>query len=173
MDIVEFFKLSAGKWSAIKSSHDLNSGQQVARKAALQFDWLEPTAQEVGQLCEQHQVDASLAVGGLRLSWEDVTELGKKKLGNGMLVAIADATHPTEGTFLQVTGTTAITGRYSFSNDKLSLWMNAGDFHTEEHLWYESDNVRLRSSIGKNAQGQGVASFYSEIRLMGTPKGEG
>jgi CpeS-like protein len=169
MDIVEFFQLSAGKWSAIKSSHDLISGQQVAHKASLQFDWLAQAAPEVITLCEQHQINPILALGGLRLSWEDVTELGKKKVGNGVLVAIADATHPNAGTFLQIMGTTPRIGRYSLDNDKLSLLAESDDFHAEEHLWFESDNVRLRNSIVKNAQGQGVAAFYSEVRLMGAP----
>ncbi len=170
MDIVEFLKLSAGKWSAIKSSHDLNSGQQVANKASLQFDWLDQTAPEVVTLCEQHQVEPSLVLGGWRLSWEDVTEFGKKKLGNGVLVAIADGATPNSGTFLQVTGPTALIGHYSFDDDQLALIADSGDLHIEEHIWFESENVRLRRSMAQNAQGQGFASFYSEVRLVGAPK---
>jgi hypothetical protein len=170
MDIVEFFKLSAGKWSSIRSSHDLNSGQQVASKATLQFEWLEPTAPEIAQLVAQHQFDASLVWGGWRLNWEDVTDLGKKKLGQGMLVAIANADDANQGTFFQVNGSASLQGRYAFSQEKLCLMADAGEFQTEEQLWFESDNVRLRSSVAKNAQGLGVASFYSEVRLLSAPK---
>jgi CpeS-like protein len=168
MDIIEFFQLSVGKWAALKSSHDLTSGEQVASKATLYFDALDQTAADVVQLCQQHDLDPSLVAAGWRLSWEDVTDLSQKKQGSGLLIVMADPA--ATGTFLQLTGTTTLAGHYRLTDDKLSLFADGPDLHTEEHIWYESDNVRLRSSIVKNDQGAGVASFYSEVRLISTPK---
>jgi CpeS-like protein len=173
MEVLEFFQLSAGKWSALKSSHNLASGEQTANKATLQIEWLEPAAPDVSRLCEHQQIDPSLALGGWRLNWEDTTGLGKPQLGSAVLIAIAEPQTLNEGRLLQTIGTGAPTlGHYRFSDDKLSLMLESSTLAVEEHLWYESDNVRCRSSVVKGEQGVNVASFYSEVRLMTAPPKE-
>jgi hypothetical protein len=58
--------------------------------------------------------------------------------------------------------------RYTMGDDDaLTLVTETENTCAEERVWFESNNVRLRTTIVTQASGDSLASFYSEIRMGG------
>ncbi len=94
---------------------------------------------------------------------------GKKQKGSTVLVPLANADNPSEGTLLRLTGATeqAIPGRYELGDDEvLTLIAESDTIYAEERIWFASPNLRVRTSVLKQADGFSEASFCSEIRRM-------
>lgn len=171
MDIVEFFQQSAGKWFSQRTSHHLAEQQSQSGKSDLVIEAIANSDPAVVQLCQQHNVDSSQALCGMRISWNGTMERETKPLvGSTLLVALANPATPNEGTLLRKTGNTdsTATGRYVMGNDDaLTLIIEDKTGHTEERIWFASPNLRFRSSTFKRSDGVSVASFCSEIRMLG------
>ena len=52
-------------------------------------------------------------------------------------------------------------------DDALTLVTATGNTSSSERVWFESNNVRVRTTITTQANGDSLASFYSEIRMGG------
>jgi hypothetical protein len=169
MDIVEFFQLSSGKWFSHRTSHLFAGKRSEGGKSDVLVEMLPKTDPEVIQLCEQYGTDPALALCGSRITWNGTIEEKEKQSGSTVLVAIADADTPNAGKLLRKTGTTenlSATGRYVIgSDDALTLVIEDGAISSEERLWFASPNLRLRTTILKQADGFSAASFCSEIRM--------
>ncbi|MCU0548618.1 MAG: phycobiliprotein lyase [Leptolyngbya sp. Prado105] len=170
MDIIEFFQESAGKWSSMRTSHYLTSKQQEGGKSTIEIDLLEKSDPAVIQLCELCHEDPATALCGLRVNWDGTLDSNdKKQKGLMVLVPIADPETSNTGKLLQNRGDgekTAIVGRYEMAdNHELTLITESDTIHSQERLWFESPNVRLRHSSVKQLGGFSMASFYSEIRM--------
>jgi len=170
MDIVQFFQQSVGKWSSIRTSHHLAFKQQEGGKSNIQIEMLDKTDPDVIKLCEQHQVDPTLALCGARVTWDGTMEWDEEKhAGSTVLVPVADPENPNEGQLLREMGyaeKAPVTGRYEIgSDDALTLINEYETMYSKERLWFESPNVRLRHSIMKRFGGFSMASFCSEVRM--------
>ena len=169
MNIIEFFELSAGKWFSQRTIHNLASGELQAGKSNLMIDILAQNDSTVVELCQHHEIDPATVWGGLRLSWEGTTdESPNQQKGSAVIVPIANLDHPQEGQLLQRQGINnkSILGRYKLDeNDVLTFITESPNFYAEERFWYLMPNLRLRTSVVKNAQGCTQASFCSEIRM--------
>jgi hypothetical protein len=115
------------------------------------------------------RVDPGLAVCGVRTRWEGTLEQNKgKRAGTTMLVVIAEAGSPNAGQILRQSEPQL--GRYVMGEDEaLTLVAEADGLYAEERLWFASPNLRLRTSVVKQAGGISTASFCSEIRMGGAP----
>ncbi|WP_341731389.1 phycobiliprotein lyase [Microcoleus sp. EPA2] len=169
MDVIEFFELSAGKWFSQRTVHYLNSGELQAGKSEVKIEILTATEPAVVKLCQQHSIDPNATgLTSVRVSWEgtpDRTE--QKQIGSTILAVLPDADNPREGKVLQDKGNT----RYVMgSDDVLTLITESETIHAEERLWYLIPNLRLRTSVVKEANGTEQASFCSEIRMGAAPK---
>lgn len=170
MDITEFFQQSCGKWFSQRTSHYLTFNQSESGKSDLRIEMLPTDAPEVIKLCEQHHVDPALALCGMRVSWDGTMEWDKKKqTWSTVLVPLADGATPNEGKLLRDTGhgdQAPRAGRYVMgSDDVLTLIIDDEALYSEERLWFASPNLRLRTSLVKQADGFSMASFCSEIRM--------
>jgi hypothetical protein len=57
-------------------------------------------------------------------------------------------------------------GQFAIGEDEaLTLTTQHGETSSEERLWFASPNLRLRTSILKEANGFSATSFCSEIRM--------
>jgi hypothetical protein len=65
MDAMEFFQQSAGSWRSQRTTHHLAE----VGESQIQVDALAADDPEIIALCEFHQIDASLAIGGCSLRW--------------------------------------------------------------------------------------------------------
>jgi len=170
MNIFEFFELSSGKWFSQRTSHDLASSQSNSGKSNLQIDLLETTDSAVIKLCDLYGMDPALARCGLRVAWDGTMDLPQEKqTGSTVLVAIANPDNPQTGKFLQDLGNAekpALAGQYVLGSDQvLTLTTEADGMSVQERFWFASPNLRLRTSILKQAGGFSMASFCSEIRM--------
>jgi len=169
MDVIEFFELSAGKWFSQRTVHNLNSGELQAGKSDLKIEILTATEPEVVKLCQQHSIDpSSTGLTSVRVSWDgspDRTQ--QKQTGSTILAVLPNLDNPSEGKVFQDKGNT----RYVMgSDDVLTLITESETIHAEERLWYLIPNLRLRTSVVKQANGTEQASFCSEIRMGVGPK---
>jgi hypothetical protein len=179
MDIQEFFNLSAGKWFSQRTSHHLAFKQAESGKSNIVIETLPKDHPEVVKLCEQHNVNPSLATGGARVAWDGSMEWDEDKdkeahSGSTVIVPIPDADKPNEGLLLREMGyaeKAPVAGRYIMgSDDALTLITDYETMYSEERLWFASPNLRLRHSILKRFGGFSMASFCSEIRMgVGNP----
>jgi hypothetical protein len=166
MNIEEFFQLSAGKWFAHRTSHDLAGKPSTSTKSDIIIENLSAEHPEVVQLCQQQGIAPNLAACGAKVNWNDTTRLNQKNTGSTVLVLVPDADNPNEGKFLRSTGG----GRYRIGSDEsLTLIAEEENIYTEERLWFASPNLRMRVSVVKHSHGSNVASFTSEIRMGGSP----
>ncbi len=173
MDIKEFLELSVGQWFSQRTIHNLSFGQLQAGKSNLTITLLPQNEPSITQLCEHHQVDAAIAWGGLKLSWEGTMEgESKQQTGSTLLVPLIDSDSPQEGQFLQKRpgyDDQAFKGSYLFREDEVLVLITETDnFYVEERLWYLMPNLRLRTSVFKHTNGISLASFCSEIRRGGS-----
>lgn len=170
MDITEFFQQSSGQWFSQRTSHHLAFKQSESGKSNLQIEMMPATAAEVLQLCEQYDIDPTLALCGARVSWDGTMEWDEEKhAGSTVLVPIADPDKPNEGKLLRDMGyaeKAPVAGRYVMGSDQaLTLITEYETMYSEERLWFASPNLRLRTSILKRFGGFSMASFCSEIRM--------
>jgi hypothetical protein len=169
MDIVEFFELSCGKWFSHRTSHLLSTNQSESGKSNLQIEALSNVDPGVTQLCAQYQIDSAQALYSARISWSGELNGKNQQSGSTLLVAIANPNNPKEGKLLhQIDGTDQppTPGRYILGeDDALTLITETEDRFLEERLWFAGPNLRLRTSLLKQADGFSTASFCSEIRM--------
>ncbi|MBD1865987.1 phycobiliprotein lyase [Oculatella sp. FACHB-28] len=172
MDITEFFQQSAGKWFSQRTSHHLAFKQSESGKSDIRIEMLPQDAPEVIELCQQNEVEPTLALCGARVTWDGTMEWDKEKHeGSTVLVPVADPDKPNEGKLLRDTGyaeKAPVAGRYVMGDDgSLTLITEYESMYSEERLWFASPNLRLRTSILKRFGGFSMATFCSEIRMGG------
>lgn len=169
MDVLEFFALSAGKWFSQRTVHNLNSGELQAGKSELKIEILTASDAAVVKLCQQHSINpAATGIEGVRISWDGVPDRTQvKQVGSTILAIVPNPDNPSEGLVLQHKGNS----RYVMGGDDvLTLITESDTLHAEERLWYLMPNLRLRTSVVKQANGTEQASFCSEIRMGVTAK---
>ncbi|NES04782.1 MAG: phycobiliprotein lyase [Okeania sp. SIO2F4] len=172
MDIIEFFKLSAGEWFSQRTIHNLVSGELQAGKSEVNFEILEKTDPALIKLCEKNQVDSSATeLIGVKISWNGTTNKEQvKDAGSTMLILMPNSDDPNQGKLLQDRGnanSNQFNGRYIMgSDDVLTLITESEGLYAEERFWYLIPNLRLRTSVVKKPLGFTLASFCSEIRRV-------
>jgi hypothetical protein len=164
MDITEFFQQSSGKWFSQRTSHHLAFKQSESGKSDIVIEMMAKDDPAVVQLCQQYEVDPSLALCGARVTWNGTMEWDEEKhTGSTVLVPIADPEKPNEGKLLRDQGyaeKASVAGRYVMGDDQaLTLITEYETMYSEERLWFASPNLRLRFG------GFSMASFCSEIRM--------
>jgi hypothetical protein len=167
MDIKEFFQQSAGKWVSQRTSHHPDFKQPEGGRSDFYIETLAQDDPAVVELCQARGVDPGLAICGVRTRWDGMMEQNKgKRSGSTMLVAIANPDSPHAGPILRQSEATP--GRYVMGDDEaLTLIAESEALYAEERLWFASPNLRLRTSVVKQADGFSTASFCSEIRMGG------
>jgi hypothetical protein len=173
MDITEFFQQSAGKWVSQRTSHHPTFKQPESGRSEFYIETLAADDPAVVELCQAQGVDAAAALLGVRTRWDGTMEQNKgKRSGSTLLVAIAGDT-PHEGRLLFPQNGAELAGRFVMGDDEaLTLIAESPTLYSQERLWFESPNFRLRTSTLKGADGFSTASFCSEIRMGGAPSAQ-
>lgn len=169
MDITAFFQQSAGKWFSQRTSHHLPYQQSESGKSNLVIELLETNDPDVVKLCEHYEIDPALALCGARVNWDGAMEWdNRSRPRSTLLVPIANPDQPSQGMLLRHASdsSTPTSGRYIMGDDEaLTLITEQDTVYSEERLWFASPNLRLRTTLLKQADGFSMASFCSEIRL--------
>jgi CpeS-like protein len=172
MDITEFFQQSAGKWLSQRTNHHPAFEQPESGRSDFYIETLAADDPAVVELCQMQGVDAASALLGVRTRWDGTMEQNKgKRSGSALLVAIAgDTPHAGRLLFPKNGADAELAGRFVMGEDQaLTLIAESATLYSEERLWFESPNFRLRTSSLKRSDGFSTASFCSEIRMGGAP----
>ena len=177
MNVREFFELSAGKWFSQKTSQHLTLKQSEHGKSDLVIEILPSDHPQVTQLCQQANIDPSSTWGGVKYTWKGTiagdTQIqnAPNQQGESIAIAIPDAPVANTGQLFHVSTSNAKTlqiAQYTMGDDDaLTLVTAAANLSSSERIWFESNNVRVRTTITTQANGDALASFYSEIRMGG------
>jgi hypothetical protein len=177
MDVREFFELSAGKWFSQKTSHHLTLKQSEQGKSDLTIEILPSDNPQAIELCQQAGVDPSSLWGAVKYTWKGTiiwdTHPQNSTNRQGESIAIVSADLPTANTgrlFQSANGNNRSPQvvRYTMGDDDaLTLVTEQENISCEERVWFESNNVRLRTTIVTQSNCDSLASFYSEIRMGG------
>lgn len=141
-------------------------------ESEIEVQALTATDPQVIALCELHQVDSNLAVGGCYVTWAASMgwdQEGENHEGKTVFALVPDAENPRSGQLLRDRGyaeIVAVNGHYHMDNDGgLVLTTDYDIMSSIERFWFPSPNVRVRSSTVKRMGGFSTATFCTEIRV--------
>lgn len=169
---MDFFRLSAGQWNSQRTTHHL-----PFRRAELGGSTIAVEAPEAGdpsviEICQLHDVDPALAVGGALVTWDGSMAWDKddeNHSGKTVFALVPDADNPKVGQLLRERGYAEIVpviGRYEIDGDGgLLLTTEYETMSSVERFWFANPNLRLRTSVVKRFGGFSTASFCAESRI--------
>lgn len=165
MNLEKFLSLSAGKWFSQRTNYFLDQNQSASSKADITIELLAADDSRVLELCRQHNLDSSLAVGGAVQSWDNSVDWGKnKQVGSATIVLVSNPDSDTTGKLLRPQDSQVV-GQYVLGQDEaLTLMIKTAEMSAEERQWFASDNFKMRTTVVKYSDGTKQTSFYSEIR---------
>lgn len=174
MDVKEFFELSAGKWFSQKTSHHLTLKQSEHGKSDLVIGILPCEDPQVIQLCQQAGIDVGSIDIAVKYNWKGTSQWDAQpqnaanQQGETIIIVIPEAPGATQGKLIRSHQSTPLVATYTFGDDNaLNLVTQDEHQRSEERVWFESNNVRVRTIIITQPNGESLASFYSEIRMGG------
>ncbi len=173
MAIQEFVAKSLGSWRSLRSVHHLAFNYLEQVNSEIQIQALAPDNPAVISLCQQYNIEPSLATCPFKMSWEGESDWDENQelKGSTILVPIPEPDNPSRGKLLRDTGyaeTIPAIAHYEILPDGTFVLTTKYDrASAEEKIWFVNPNLRLRVSMIKTSEGRGVttASFSSEIRI--------
>ncbi|MBD2196263.1 MULTISPECIES: phycobiliprotein lyase [Calothrix] len=172
MDAMEFFQLSTGKWRSQRTTHHLAFKRSEAGESNILVEALGADHPKVIEICELHQVDPKLAIGGAFVSWHGAMGWDREDEnheGSTVFSLIPDADNPRQGSLLRERGyaeIVPIAGRYEMDDeDALVLITEYETMSSIERFWFVSPSIRMRTSTVKRFGGFSTATFCTEFRV--------
>lgn len=174
MDVMDFFRLSAGQWNSQRTTHHLPFRRAELGGSVIAVEALEAGDPSVVDICQLHQVDPALAVGGALVTWQGSMAWDKEDEnheGRTVFALVPDADNPQRGQLLRERGYAEIVpviGQYEIDGEGgLLLTTEYETMSSVERFWFANPNLRLRTSVVKRFGGFSTASFCAESRLSG------
>ncbi|NJP11345.1 MAG: phycobiliprotein lyase [Leptolyngbyaceae cyanobacterium RU_5_1] len=172
MNAMEFFQQSTGRWRSQRTTHHLAFRRAENGESEIQVEALVVEHPKVIEICQLHQVDPGLAIGGAYVSWQGSMGWDREEEnheGSTVFVLMPDATEPRQGTLLRERGYAEIVpvaGRYHMDDeDGFVLTTEYESMSSIERFWFIGSNLRLRTSTVKRFGGFSTATFCTEFRL--------
>jgi len=174
MNPEKFISQSAGRWFTQRTNYFLDKNQSASSKADLTIEFLAADDARVKELCQKHNLDSQLAIGGTVQSWDNSVDWGKdKQVGSATVVLIKDPDSDTTGKLIRPQDS-KVCGQYVLGEDEaLTLTINNDDMEAEERQWFASENFKMRTTVVKFKDGTKQTAFYSEIRKAPPKEDEG
>jgi hypothetical protein len=175
MDVMEFFRLSTGKWRSQRTTHHLAFRRTETGESEIYVEALEPDHPKVFEICELHEMPHQRAIGGAFVTWQGAMGWDKEDEnheGSTVFVLIPDETDPSQGSLLRERGYAEIVpiiGHYYMDeDDALVLTTDYETMSSIERFWFNGSGMRLRSSTVKRFGGFSTATFCTESRIEET-----
>lgn len=173
MDAMEFFRMSEGQWRSQRTTHHLPFRRAETGDSQIQVETLPVDHPKVLEICQMHETDPSLAIGGAYVTWHGAMswdqEGDESHQGSTVFVLVPDADNPRQGKLLRERGYAEIVpviGHYTVDEDNgLVLTTDYETMSSVERFWFISPNLRVRSSTVKRFGGFSTASFCTEFRV--------
>ena len=91
MNLKEFLDLSAGRWFSQRTNYLLGGEKADNSKADIKIEVIPPDDSRAVQLCQKHNLDPQLSIGGTIQSWDNSVDWGKpKQVGSTTIVLISN-----------------------------------------------------------------------------------
>ncbi|MGA7936264.1 MAG: phycobiliprotein lyase, partial [Kovacikia sp.] len=172
MDAMEFFRLSTGRWRSQRTTHHLAFKRAESGDSEIYVEALSPDHPKIAEICQLHEVDLDLAIGGAFVSWDGSMgwdRSDENHEGSTVFVLVPDADDSLQGRLLRERGYAEIVpvvGRYHIDDENgLVLTTDYESMSSIERFWFASPALRLRSSIVKRFGGFSTATFCTEFRI--------
>lgn len=170
-----FFERSAGRWRSQRATHHLAFRRAEVGDSQIEVFSLAAEDPRIVALCELHEIDPTLAVGGSAVQWLGAMSWDREGQGNHegqtAFAIVPDADQPHQGRLLRERGYAEIVpvvGRYHMDDeDGLVLVTEYETMSSQERFWFAGENVRFRTSAVKRFGGFSTASFCAEVRVLG------
>lgn len=169
---MEFFQLSTGKWRSQRTTHHLAFKRSEAGESNIQVQALAADHPQVIEICQLHEVDPKLAIGGAFVTWQGAMGWDREDEnheGSTVFSLIPDADNPRQGSLLRERGYAEIVpvaGRYHMDDeDGLVLTTEYETMSSIERFWFVTPSVRMRTSTVKRFGGFSTATFCTELRI--------
>lgn len=171
-DAKEFFQYSAGHWNSQRTTHHLPFRRAESGSSDINVEFLNADDSRIAEICQMHDVDPSLAIGGAFVSWDGSMAWDKENedhKGTTVFALIPDADNPRSGKLLRERGYAEIVpvaGLYEMdAEDGLVLITEYETMSIIERFWFVNPDLRLRSSTVKRFGGFNTATFCAEARV--------
>lgn len=172
-DAMEFFQHSAGKWRSQRTTHHLPFRRAETGGSDINVETLAADDPKIREICQMHNIDPSLAIGGAFVSWDGSMAWDKENEnheGTTVFALIPDADNPRKGKLLRERGYAEIVpvaGFYEMDKeDGLVLITEYETMSIVERFWFVNPNLRLRSSTVQRFGGFNTATFCAESRVL-------
>lgn len=172
MNAMEFFEQSTGQWRSQRTTHHLAFKRTEMGESEIHIETLAVGDPKVLEICQLHDVDPSLAIGGAFVSWQGSMGWDRNDEnheGSTIFVLVPDADQPQQGRLLRERGYAEIVpviGQYHIDDDNgLVLTTEYEAMSATERFWFANPSLRLRTSTVKRFGGFSTATFCTESRV--------
>ncbi|HEY9763377.1 MAG TPA: phycobiliprotein lyase [Trichocoleus sp.] len=167
MEIVNFFETLTGKWFSQRTTHYVASQTSKAGQSNLLIEFLPHIDATVIKLCEELGQDASQVVCGLRINQDSRMDGETRSRQTSSVMVALQPNDSHSGLLLQKADAASkgSIGNYRLENEVLTIVTGTSTGQAEERLWFLNPNLRMRTSVLKEADGVTLTSFCSEIRM--------
>lgn len=171
MDGLQFFQKSSGKWRSQRTTHHLPFRRAETGGSEIYVEALPKGNSKIKEICEMHEVDHELSVGGAFVSWDGSMQWDKDNEnheGTTVFALIPQEDNPRQGKLLRERGyaeIVPIAGKYHLDEENgLVLITEYETMSTIERFWFASDNIRIRTSTVQRFGGFNTATFCIEVK---------
>lgn len=171
-DAMDFFQRSAGKWKSQRTTHHLPFRRAESGGSDISVEFLDASDARIAEICQMHDVDPNLSIGGAFVSWDGSMAWDKENedhQGTTVFALIPDEENPRKGKLLRERGYAEIVpvaGLYEMDEeDGLVLITEYETMTIYERFWFVNPNLRLRSSTVQRFGGFNTATFCAEARV--------
>jgi CpeS-like protein len=172
MNAMEFFQLSTGQWRSQRTTHHLAFKRTEMGESEIHIEVLDVGDPKVLEICQLHDVDPSLAIGGAFVSWHGSMGWDRNDedhAGSTVFVLVPDEDQPQQGRLLRERGYAEIVpviGEYHIDDENgLVLTTEYESMSATERFWFANPSLRLRTSTVKRFGGFSTATFCTEFRV--------
>jgi hypothetical protein len=172
-DGMEFFQKSAGKWRSQRTTHHLPFRRAETGGSDINVESLSADDPKILEICQMHDVDPKLAIGGAYVCWDGSMAWDKEDenhQGDTVFALIPDPNNPRCGKLLRERGYAEIVpvaGQYELDEeDALVLITEYETMSIIERFWFVNPDLRLRTSTVQRFGGFNTATFCAEARVI-------
>lgn len=170
---MEFFEHSSGEWRSQRTTHHLPFRRAETGGSEITVETLAADHPKIIAICQMHEVEPSLAIGGAFVCWDGSMAWDKEDenhQGDTVFALIPDIDNPRKGKLLRERGYAEIVpvaGHYEMDEeDGLVLVTEYETMTIYERFWFVNPDLRLRSSTVQRFGGFNTATFCTESRLQ-------
>ncbi|MDX2255620.1 MAG: phycobiliprotein lyase [Pseudanabaenaceae cyanobacterium bins.39] len=172
MNALEFFQKSAGNWRSQRTTHHLAFRRAEKGGSEIYVNPLPSDDPKVAEICQMHEIDAQMAIGGAYVKWEGTMAWDKEDdenhSGETVFALVPDDASGRKGKLLRERGyaeVVPVVGQYEIDDEgALVLITEYPSMSSYERFWFPAPNVRMRASTVKRFGGFSTATFCTEER---------